>query len=141
MRSGVIIVTVISEACSQVLFRFASQAALAKEQAERNSKANLEKIEENEKRMEVAQKLTTSLIEMAKAPTATPTLQSAWYMLRTCAGAALEFDYRIHPPWTLRHFVELHSNMMHNAACEMLRVTRHYKYFRWWIFTPWRVGC
>ena len=48
---------------SQIVFRFASQAALAKEQAERNSKANLEKIEENEKRMEVAQSNMKKMLE------------------------------------------------------------------------------
>lgn len=54
---------------SQIVFRFASQAALAKEQAERNSKANLEKIEENEKRMEVAQSNMKKMLEKVNAET------------------------------------------------------------------------
>ena len=43
--------------------------ALAKEQAERNSKANLEKIEENEKRMEIAQGNMKRMLEKVNAET------------------------------------------------------------------------
>ena len=48
---------------SNIFILSTSQAALAKEQAERNSKANLEKIEENEKRMEVAQGNMKKMLE------------------------------------------------------------------------------
>lgn len=50
-------------------FTCVSQAALAKEQAERNSLANLEKIEENEKRMEVAQGNMKKMLEKVNEET------------------------------------------------------------------------